>query len=105
MAQLADPMGRITGRLRTFARKSSGQGAGWSSNRQTGLQADAFAAQFVRRAPEKRSLVLEVRALRDQLEQRDRLEGKMIGRAPCMQKIRSMVACLADKRAIGEYAY
>lgn len=61
--------------------------------------APEYLVEVVRRALEKRSLVLEVRALRDQLEQRDRLEGKMIGRAPCVQKIRSMVACLADSAA------
>lgn len=61
--------------------------------------APEYLVEVVRRALEKRSLVLEVRALRRKLEQRDQLEGKMIGRAPCMQKIRSMVACLADSAA------
>lgn len=61
--------------------------------------APEYLVEVVRRALEKRSLVLEVRDLRRQLEQRDQLEGKMIGRAPCMQKIRSMVACLADSAA------
>jgi two-component system C4-dicarboxylate transport response regulator DctD len=61
--------------------------------------APEYLVEVVRRALEKRSLVLEVRDLRRQLEQRDQLEGKMIGRAPCMQKIRSMVAVLADSAA------
>ncbi|MEO8406947.1 MAG: sigma-54 dependent transcriptional regulator [Oxalobacteraceae bacterium] len=61
--------------------------------------APEYLVEVVRRALEKRGLVLEVRALRRQLDQRDRLEGKMIGRAPCMQKIRNMVACLADSAA------
>lgn len=61
--------------------------------------APEYLVEVVRRALEKRSLVLEVRALRRQLDQRDLLEGKIIGRAPCMQKIRSMVTCLADSAA------
>lgn len=61
--------------------------------------APEYLVEVVRRALEKRSLVLEVRDLRRQLEQRDQLEGRMIGRAPGMQKIRSMVACLADSAA------
>lgn len=61
--------------------------------------APEYLVEVVRRALEKRSLVLEVRTLRRQLDQRDQLEGKMIGRAPCMQKIRNMVACLADSAA------
>lgn len=61
--------------------------------------APEYLVEVVRRALEKRSLVLEVRALRRQLDQRDQLEGKMIGRAPGMQKIRNMVACLADSAA------
>lgn len=61
--------------------------------------APEYLVEVVRRALEKRSLVLEVRALRRQLEQRDQIEGTMIGRAACMQKIRSMVACLADSAA------
>jgi DNA-binding NtrC family response regulator len=61
--------------------------------------APEYLVEVVRRALEKRSLVLEVRALRRQLEQRDQLEGKMIGRAASMQKIRNMVTCLADSAA------
>lgn len=61
--------------------------------------APEYLVEVVRRALEKRRLVLEVRDLRRQLDQRDMLEGKMIGRAPSMQKIRDMVARLADSAA------
>ena len=61
--------------------------------------APEYLVEVVRRALEKRNLVLQVRALRRQLEQRDQLEGKMIGRAPCVQKLRSTVAVLADSAA------
>ncbi|MFZ6772121.1 sigma-54-dependent transcriptional regulator [Undibacterium sp. SXout7W] len=61
--------------------------------------APEYLVEVVRRALEKRRLVLEVRDLRRQLDQRDLLEGKMIGRAPSMQKIRDMVARLADSAA------
>lgn len=46
----------------------------------------------VRRAMERRRLVLEVRALRRQLEQRDSLEHRLIGRAPNMRQLRQMLA-------------
>ncbi|HQA12321.1 sigma-54-dependent Fis family transcriptional regulator, partial [Zoogloea sp.] len=61
--------------------------------------APEYLVEVVRRALEKRGLVLEVRKLRHQLDQRDQLEGKMIGRAPGMQKIRTLVAGLADSAA------
>ncbi|MBR7792036.1 sigma-54-dependent Fis family transcriptional regulator [Undibacterium sp. FT147W] len=61
--------------------------------------APEYLVEVVRRALEKRRLVLEVRDLRRQLDQRDLLEGKMIGRAPSMQKIRDMVARLANSAA------
>jgi len=61
--------------------------------------APEYLVEVVRRALEKRSLVLEVRDLRRQLEQRDQLEGKMIGRAPGMQKLRSMLSGLAGSVA------
>jgi DNA-binding NtrC family response regulator len=47
-----------------------------------------YLVEVVRRALEKRRLVLEVRDLRRQLEQRDLLESKLIGRAPGMQQLR-----------------
>ncbi|QAU33440.1 sigma-54 dependent transcriptional regulator [Janthinobacterium sp. 17J80-10] len=61
--------------------------------------APEYLVEVVRRALEKRSLVLEVRDLRRQLEQRDLLEGRLIGRSLSMQKVRSMVAGLANSAA------
>ncbi|UCV30228.1 sigma-54-dependent transcriptional regulator [Ferribacterium limneticum] len=58
-----------------------------------------YLVEVVRRALEKRRLVLEVRDLRCQLEQRDQLEGKLIGRAPGMQKLRQMLVGLASSAA------
>ncbi|MBI2276738.1 MAG: sigma-54-dependent Fis family transcriptional regulator [Dechloromonas sp.] len=61
--------------------------------------APEFLVEVVRRALEKRRLVLEVRDLRRQLEQRDQLEGRLIGRAPGMQKLRDMLGGLAVSAA------
>lgn len=61
--------------------------------------APEYLVEVVRRALEKRRLVLEVRDLRHQLAQRDQLEGQLIGRAPGMQKIRQMLLGLADSAA------
>jgi two-component system C4-dicarboxylate transport response regulator DctD len=61
--------------------------------------APEYLVEVVRRALEKRRLVLEVRTLRRQLDQRDQIEGKMIGRAASMQKLRNLVTCLADSAA------
>ena len=61
--------------------------------------APEYLVEVVRRAIEKRRLVLEVRDLRRQLDQRDQLEGKMIGRSPGMQKVRGLVAGLAGSAA------
>ena len=61
--------------------------------------APEFLVDVVRRALEKRRLVLEVRDLRRQLAQRDQLEGKLIGRSPAMQKLRQMLSGLADSAA------
>ena len=58
-----------------------------------------YLVEVVRRALEKRRLVLEVRELRRQLEQRDQLEGKLIGLAPSMQKLRAMLVGLASSAA------
>ena len=58
-----------------------------------------YLVEVVRRALEKRRLVLEVRDLRRQLEQRDQLEGKLIGLAPSMQKLRAMLVGLASSAA------
>ena len=49
----------------------------------------------VRRALDKRRLVLEVRQLRSQLTQRDAIERLVMGRAPNMQRLREVLAGLA----------
>ncbi len=49
----------------------------------------------VRRALDKRRLVLEVRQLRSQLAQRDAIERLVMGRAPNMQRLRQVLAGLA----------
>lgn len=54
---------------------------------------------IVRRALEKRRLVLEVRALRLQLEQRDLLEARLIGSSPGMLRVRGLVGALANSAA------
>ena len=53
----------------------------------------------VRRALEKRRLVLEVRELRRQLAQRDTIEGQLLGQAPGMQRLRQRLAGLASSAA------
>ena len=52
----------------------------------------------VRRALDKRRLVLEVRALRHQLERRNALEAVLIGKACAMQKVRTLTATLASSQ-------
>ena len=52
--------------------------------------------EVVRRALEKRALVLEVEALRRRLDQRDDLEARLIGRSPQMQKVRRLILDVAD---------
>ncbi|UCV10366.1 sigma-54-dependent Fis family transcriptional regulator [Dechloromonas denitrificans] len=61
--------------------------------------APEYLVEVVRRALEKRRLVLEVRNLRRQLDQRNQLESKLIGRAAGMQKVRQMLLGLADSAA------
>jgi DNA-binding NtrC family response regulator len=61
--------------------------------------APEYLVEVVRRALEKRQLVLEVRDLRQQLAQRDQLEGKLIGNSPAMQKLRQRLSGLADSAA------
>lgn len=53
----------------------------------------------VRRALDKRRLILEVRALRRQLEQRDFLEARLIGTSPAIMRVRGLVAALANSAA------
>ena len=49
----------------------------------------------VRRALEKRELVLEVEALRRRLDHRDDLEARLIGRSPQMAKVRQLILDVA----------
>ena len=50
----------------------------------------------VRRALEKRVLVLEVESLRRRLDYRDDLEARLIGRSPQMQKVRRLILDVAN---------
>jgi two-component system C4-dicarboxylate transport response regulator DctD len=50
----------------------------------------------VRRALEKRELVLEVESLRRRLDYRDDLEARLIGRSPQMQKVRRLILDVAN---------
>jgi len=52
--------------------------------------------EVVRRALEKRALTLEVAALRLALSNRDGIEGKLLGRSPQMQRVRQLVAEIAE---------
>jgi DNA-binding NtrC family response regulator len=53
----------------------------------------------VRKALEKRQLVLEVRALRRQLDQRDSIRARLIGNAPGMEAVRTLIGSLANSFA------
>ncbi|MBA5777411.1 sigma-54-dependent Fis family transcriptional regulator [Stappia sp. F7233] len=56
-------------------------------------------AAVVERALEKRRLVLENRALREQLGASGGLEARLVGRSAIMERLRSMVAALASTDA------
>ena len=60
----------------------------------------------IERALEKRRLVLENRALREQLADRSGMEGRLVGRSPPMERLRRLVGALAgtdaDVLIIGE---
>ncbi|MFG6447697.1 sigma-54-dependent transcriptional regulator [Roseateles sp. BYS180W] len=62
-----------------------------------------FAPQYlvdvVRRALEKRRLVLEVRELRQRLSQREQFDGRLLGRSKGMARVRDWVASVADSAA------
>jgi len=51
--------------------------------------------EVVRRALEKRELVLEVDALRRRLDHRDDIESRLIGRSPQMAKVRQLILDVA----------
>ena len=55
--------------------------------------------EVVRRALDKRRLVLEVRALRRQLEERDLLAARLIGHSPAMVRVRGLIGALANSAA------
>jgi DNA-binding NtrC family response regulator len=58
-----------------------------------------YLVEVVRRALDKRRLTLEVRRLRAQLESRDQVEAKLIGRSPAMVRVRQLVADLGNSAA------
>ncbi|MBV8680794.1 MAG: sigma-54-dependent Fis family transcriptional regulator [Aquitalea sp.] len=55
--------------------------------------------EVVCRALEQRRLSLEVVSLRRQLQDKQSLEARLIGRSPAMEKVRRMIADLADTSA------
>ncbi len=55
--------------------------------------------EVVRRAIEKRQLVLEVRELRHRLEGRDHIEARLIGQSSGMVRVRELIAGLANSAA------
>jgi len=55
--------------------------------------------EVVRRALDKRRLVLEVRQLRARLANRDQLEAQLLGRSPAMVRVRQLVADLGNSAA------
>jgi len=58
-----------------------------------------YLVEVVRRALEKRRLILEVRDLRHRLAGRDQIEARLIGNAPGMVRVRGMIGGLADSAA------
>lgn len=58
-----------------------------------------YLVEVVRRALEKRRLILEVRDLRHRLAGRDRIEARLIGNAPGMTRVRTLIGGLADSAA------
>ena len=58
-----------------------------------------YLVEVVRRALEKRRLILEVRDLRHRLAGRDQIEARLIGNAPGMTRVRTLIGGLADSAA------
>ena len=58
-----------------------------------------YLVEVVRRALEKRKLILEVRDLRKRLEGRNQVEARLIGNDAGMERVRSLIAGLADSAA------
>lgn len=55
--------------------------------------------EVARRALEKRQLTLELAALRQTLQQRDRIEARILGRSSAIERLRSAIVELADADA------
>jgi two-component system C4-dicarboxylate transport response regulator DctD len=58
-----------------------------------------YLASVVTRALEKRRLVLENRALREELEPGSGVESRLVGRSPAIERLRNQVRALADTDA------
>jgi DNA-binding NtrC family response regulator len=58
-----------------------------------------FLVEVVRRALEKRRLILEVRDLRQRLEGREQIEARLIGNAAGMARVRTLISGLAASAA------
>lgn len=58
-----------------------------------------YLVDVTRRAIEKRTLTLEVRDLRRQLDDGGRLEARIIGRSPAIARLRQMISEIADTNA------
>ena len=58
-----------------------------------------YLVEVVRRALEKRKLILEVRDLRHRLEGRDQVEARLIGNDAGMERVRALIVGLADSAA------
>ncbi|WP_319244240.1 sigma-54 dependent transcriptional regulator [uncultured Propionivibrio sp.] len=58
-----------------------------------------YLVEVVRRALEKRQLILENRELRHRLEGREQIEARLIGDSGAMKRVRQLIAGLADSAA------
>jgi DNA-binding NtrC family response regulator len=58
-----------------------------------------YLVDVARRGLEKRALTLEVRALRHQLQDKDKLAARILGNAPAIEQIRRLIQDLADTHA------
>ena len=58
-----------------------------------------YLVEVVRRALEKRKLILENRELRHRLEGRDQIEARLIGDSATMKRVRELIAGLSDSAA------
>lgn len=58
-----------------------------------------YLVEVVRRALEKRKLVLEVRELREKLNNRPGIEARILGNSPAIEKVRRLIVDLASSAA------